>query len=30
MKKINDWGTQLKMSFNLNPTKQAQEVFFFS
>ena len=28
MKKINDWGTQLKMSFNLNPTKQAQEVFF--
>ena len=28
MKKINDWATQWKMSFNPDPTKQAQEVIF--
>ena len=28
LKKINDWATQWKMSFNLDPTKQAQEVIF--
>ena len=26
LKKINDWATQWKMSFNQDPTKQAQEV----
>ena len=26
LKKINDWATQWKMSFNPDPTKQAQEV----
>ena len=29
LKKINDWVTQWKMSFNSDPTKQAQEVIFF-
>ena len=29
LKKINDWANQWKMSFNLDPTKQAQEVIFF-
>ena len=28
LKKINDWATQWKMSFNPDPTKQAQEVIF--
>ena len=28
MKKINDWTTQWKMSFNPNATKQAQNVIF--
>ena len=28
VKKINDWATQWKMSFNLEVTKQAQEVIF--
>ena len=28
MKKINDWATQWKMTFNLDPTKQEQEVIF--
>ena len=28
LKKINDWATQWKMSFNPEPTKQAQEVIF--
>ena len=28
MKKINDWTTQWKMSFNPNATKQAQNAIF--
>ena len=28
LKKINDWAIQWKMSFNPDPTKQAQEVIF--
>ena len=28
LEKINDWTTKWKMSFNLDPTKQAQEVIF--
>ena len=26
--KINEWALQWKMSFNLDPTKQAQEIIF--
>ena len=28
LKKIGEWAFQLKMNFNLDPTKQAQELFF--
>ena len=28
LKKINDWVTQWKVSFNPDPTKQSQEVIF--
>ena len=28
MVKINNWEYQWKMSFNINPNKQAQEVIF--
>ena len=28
LKEINDWAFQWKMSFNLDPSKQAQEVIF--
>ena len=28
LKKINDWATQWKVSFNPDPTKQAQEIIF--
>ena len=28
LSKINDWATQWKISFNPNPSKQAQEVIF--
>ena len=28
LKKINGWATQWKLSFNPDPTKQAQEVIF--
>ena len=30
LKKINNWAFQWKLSFNLNPNKQAQEVIFSS
>ena len=28
LKKVNDWASQWKMSFNADPSKQAQEVIF--
>ena len=30
LKKIGEWAFQWKMSFNLDPTKQAQELIYFS
>ena len=29
LREIHEWVEQLKMVFNTDPTKQAQEVFFF-